>query len=95
MKKQYLSYKTSHIFLINYRKTIKNVILSVAKMQRPASGSMQRQWWIYFSFRRKNAIKDMKEPGGSSLPAIKKYIAALYKIDAEKLAPYTCQIRAF
>ncbi|CAB3377656.1 Hypothetical predicted protein [Cloeon dipterum] len=34
------------------------------------------------------AIKNLKERGGSSLQAIKKYIAATYKIDAEKLAPF-------
>lgn len=35
-----------------------------------------------------NAIKSLKERGGSSLPAIKKYLAANYKVDAEKLAPF-------
>jgi len=34
------------------------------------------------------AIKSLKERGGSSLQAIKKYIAATYKVDAEKLAPF-------
>ncbi|XP_037078867.1 histone H1-like [Pollicipes pollicipes] len=34
------------------------------------------------------AIKGLKERGGSSLIAIKKYIAANYKVDAEKLAPF-------
>ncbi|XKL68022.1 hypothetical protein PGB90_003513 [Kerria lacca] len=35
-----------------------------------------------------NAIKNLKEHGGSSLQAIKKYIKNTYKIDAEKLAPF-------
>lgn len=35
-----------------------------------------------------SAIKEMKERSGSSLQAIKKYIAAQYKVDAEKLAPF-------
>lgn len=35
-----------------------------------------------------NAIKILKERGGSSLPAIKKYLAANYKVDTEKLAPF-------
>lgn len=35
-----------------------------------------------------SAIKDLKERSGSSLPAIKKYLAANYKVDAEKLAPF-------
>lgn len=35
-----------------------------------------------------NAIKEMKERSGSSLQAIKKYIATQYKVDAEKLAPF-------
>ncbi|XP_042487607.1 histone H1B-like [Macadamia integrifolia] len=35
-----------------------------------------------------NAIKELKERSGSSLQAIKKYIAAHYKVDAEKLAPF-------
>jgi len=34
------------------------------------------------------AIKSLKERGGSSLIAIKKYIAANYKVDVEKLAPF-------
>merc|ERR1712117_621254 len=34
------------------------------------------------------AIKALKERGGSSLPAIKKYIAANYKVDIVKLAPF-------
>ncbi|KAF4523132.1 hypothetical protein B566_EDAN003147 [Ephemera danica] len=36
----------------------------------------------------KNAIKNLKERGGSSLQAIKKYITATYKVDAEKMAPF-------
>lgn len=35
-----------------------------------------------------SAIKDLKDRGGSSLQAIKKYIASNYKVDAEKLAPF-------
>jgi len=35
-----------------------------------------------------NAIKNLKERGGSSLQAIKKYLSSNYKIDAEKLAPF-------
>lgn len=35
-----------------------------------------------------NAIKGLKERGGSSLQAIKKFIAANYKVDAEKVAPF-------
>merc|ERR1712173_396511 len=34
------------------------------------------------------AIKALKERGGSSLPAIKKYIAANYNCDVVKLAPF-------
>lgn len=34
------------------------------------------------------AIKNLKERGGSSLQAIKKYISATYKVDAEKMAPF-------
>merc|ERR1712173_293741 len=34
------------------------------------------------------AIKALKERGGSSLPAIKKYIAANYKCDVVKPAPF-------
>lgn len=34
------------------------------------------------------AIKGLGERGGSSLIAIKKYIAANYKVDVEKLAPF-------
>ncbi|CAH1364751.1 hypothetical protein MTP99_001116 [Tenebrio molitor] len=35
-----------------------------------------------------NAIKGLKERGGSSLQAIKKFVAANYKVDAEKVAPF-------
>lgn len=35
-----------------------------------------------------NAVKTLKERGGSSLQAIKKYLAANYKVDAEKLSPF-------
>lgn len=35
-----------------------------------------------------NAIQNLKERGGSSLQAIKKYISATYKIDGEKFAPF-------
>lgn len=35
-----------------------------------------------------NAIKNLKERGGSSLQAVKKYIASTYKVDAEKMAPF-------
>lgn len=34
------------------------------------------------------AIKNLKERGGSSLAAIKKYIAGTYKVDTEKLSPF-------
>lgn len=34
------------------------------------------------------AIKTLKERGGSSLLAVKKYLAANYKVDADKLAPF-------
>ncbi|CAD7087307.1 unnamed protein product [Hermetia illucens] len=34
------------------------------------------------------AIKALKERGGSSLPAIKKYLAVNYMVDVEKLAPF-------
>ncbi|XP_026465865.1 histone H1C-like [Ctenocephalides felis] len=35
-----------------------------------------------------NAIKSLKERGGSSLQAIKKYMSANYKIDAEKMSTF-------
>lgn len=35
-----------------------------------------------------SAITSLKERGGSSLQAIKKYLTSTYKIDAEKLAPF-------
>lgn len=35
-----------------------------------------------------SAITSLKERGGSSLAAIKKYIASNYKVDADKLAPF-------
>lgn len=34
------------------------------------------------------AVGSLKERGGSSLQAIKKYISSTYKVDAEKLAPF-------
>lgn len=35
-----------------------------------------------------SAIKELKEKKGSSLPAIKKYLASNYKVDPAKLAPF-------
>lgn len=35
-----------------------------------------------------NAVKSLKERGGSSLQAIKKYLANNYKIDSDKLSPF-------
>ncbi|BES88762.1 Histone H1 [Nesidiocoris tenuis] len=35
-----------------------------------------------------SAVGALKERGGSSLRAIKKYISATYKVDADKLAPF-------
>jgi len=35
-----------------------------------------------------NAIKSLNEPNGSSLLAIKKYIAANYAVDTEQLSPF-------
>ena len=35
-----------------------------------------------------NAIKSLKERGGSSLQAIKKDTAVNYKVDSEKLSPF-------
>src|SRR5699024_4148503 len=35
-----------------------------------------------------NAIRNLKERGGSSLVAIKRYVAASYKVDAERLSPF-------
>lgn len=34
------------------------------------------------------SIRELKERNGSSLPAIKKYISANYKVDAQKIAPF-------
>lgn len=34
------------------------------------------------------AITSLKEKGGSSFVAIKKYISSTYKVDSEKLAPF-------
>ncbi|XP_014243992.1 histone H1.1-like [Cimex lectularius] len=34
------------------------------------------------------AIQQLKDRGGSSLQAIKKYISSTYKVDAEKLSPF-------
>ncbi|KAL7050182.1 hypothetical protein ACKWTF_003976 [Chironomus riparius] len=35
-----------------------------------------------------NAVKTLKERGGSSLQAIKKFLVAQYKVDTDKLAPF-------
>ena len=35
-----------------------------------------------------NAIKTLKERGGSSVQAIKKFLVAQYKVDTDKLAPF-------
>lgn len=40
-------------------------------------------------------IKGVKEQGESSVPAIKEYIAANYKVDPEKVAPFLTSSVAF
>ena len=54
----------------------------VAKAQRPKSSHPPTAEMV------NSAIKDLKERKGSSLQAIKKYIASTYKVDGEKLAPF-------
>ncbi|XP_076669252.1 uncharacterized protein LOC143369326 [Andrena cerasifolii] len=53
-----------------------------AKSQRPKSSHPPTSEMV------NSAIKDLKDRKGSSLQAIKKYIASTYKVDGEKLAPF-------
>lgn len=59
------------------KKVVKTVKKPKAKPSHPPTSEMVT-----------TAIKTLKERGGSSLQAIKKYIAANYKVDVEKLAPF-------
>ncbi|XP_076669618.1 uncharacterized protein LOC143369484 isoform X1 [Andrena cerasifolii] len=54
----------------------------VAKAQRPKSSHPPTSEMV------NSAIRDLKDRKGSSLQAIKKYIASTYKVDGEKLAPF-------
>ncbi len=58
------------------KKTVKKKVVKKA-MSHPPTADMVN-----------TAIKTLKERGGSSLQAIKKYIAANYKVDVDKLAPF-------
>ena len=59
------------------KKVVKAVKKPKAKPSHPPTSEMVN-----------TAIKTLKERGGSSLQAIKKYIAANYKVDVDKLAPF-------
>lgn len=59
------------------KKVVKAVKKPAAKPSHPPTSEMVN-----------TAIKTLKERGGSSLQAIKKYIAANYKVDVDKLAPF-------
>lgn len=59
------------------KKVVKKVVKPKAKPSHPPTSEMVN-----------NAVKTLKERGGSSLQAIKKFIAANYKVDVEKLAPF-------
>lgn len=59
------------------KKVVKTVKKPKAKPSHPPTSEMVN-----------TAIKTLKERGGSSLQAIKKYIAANYKVDVDKLAPF-------
>lgn len=59
------------------KKVVKKVVKPKAKPSHPPTADMVN-----------NAVKTLKERGGSSLQAIKKFIAANYKVDVEKLAPF-------
>ncbi|OAD59066.1 Histone H1.1 [Eufriesea mexicana] len=52
------------------------------KSQRPKSSHPPTSEMV------NSAIKELKDRKGSSLQAIKKYIASTYKVDGEKLAPF-------
>lgn len=59
------------------KKTLTGVKKVAAKPNHPPTAEMVD-----------SAIKTLKERGGSSLLAIKKYLARNYKVDADKLAPF-------
>lgn len=59
------------------KKVVKTVKKPKAKPSHPPTAEMVN-----------NAVRTLKERGGSSLQAIKKFIAANYKVDVEKLAPF-------
>lgn len=62
--------------------------LSPAKKEKKAKNPRAKPTHPPTSEMVNNAIKGLKERGGSSLQAIKKYIAANYKVDAEKVSPF-------
>lgn len=60
----------------------KKAAKSKAKAQRPKSTHPSTADMV------KTAIKELKDRKGSSVQAIKKYIASTYKVDGEKFAPF-------
>ncbi|KZC12849.1 PREDICTED: late histone H1-like [Dufourea novaeangliae] len=60
----------------------KKTAKSKAKSERPKSSHPPTSEMV------NAAIKELKDRKGSSLQAIKKYIASTYKVDGEKLAPF-------
>ncbi|KAE9545225.1 hypothetical protein AGLY_000768 [Aphis glycines] len=60
----------------------KKKVGAAAKAKKPAANHPTTSVMVT------SAIKELKEKKGSSLPAIKKYLAANYKVDPAKLAPF-------
>lgn len=60
----------------------KKTAKSKAKAQRPKSSHPSTAKMVL------SAIKELKDRKGSSVQAIKKYIASTYKVDGEKFAPF-------
>jgi histone H1/5 len=60
----------------------KKTAAAASKAKKPAASHPTTSVMV------KSAIKELKEKKGSSLPAIKKYLAANYKVDPAKLVPF-------
>merc|ERR1711910_195231 len=73
-----------HVSFTNLFKMVEAAAPKVAKAKKPAKKAEHPPSAVMVLA----AVKALKDKKGSSLPAIKKYIAANYKVDVDKISPF-------
>merc|ERR1712141_994767 len=73
-----------HVIFTNLFKMVEAAAPKVAKAKKPAKKAEHPPSAVMVLA----AVKALKDKKGSSLPAIKKYIAANYKVDVVKVSPF-------